>query len=68
MTAHTNLKKIAHEAKKAAFAMATSSLKQRNDALKTLVANLHKHREAIFQANRLDRDHAQANGIEPPLM
>lgn len=68
MKIHTNVKKLAIEAKKATFAMAKSSLKQRNGALKVLIENLHQHQEMIFQANRHDIAIAKTNGLSAALL
>lgn len=63
-----NIKKMASEVKAAKFAMAKSSFKQRNAALKTLKENLHKDKEKIFQANRCDIANAKTNGLRSVLL
>ena len=68
MNAHIDIRKMASEVKGATFAMAKSSLKQRNAALKTLIENLHKDKEAIFQANRCDIANAKSNGLKTALL
>jgi glutamate-5-semialdehyde dehydrogenase len=68
MNIHSNVKKMAIDAKAATFAMAKSSFKQRNEALKALIENLHKDQEMIFQANRGDIAIAKANGLSAALL
>jgi glutamate-5-semialdehyde dehydrogenase len=68
MNIHTNVKKMAIEAKRATFAMAKSSLKQRNGALKALIENLHNDQEMIVQANRRDIAIAKENGLRGALL
>lgn len=68
MSIHTNLKKMAIDAKGATFAMAKSSLKERNGALKALIENLHKDQEMIFHANRRDIAFAKENGLSASLL
>ena len=68
MSIHTNIRKIAIDAKGATFAMAKSSFKQRNGALKALIENLHKDQEMIFQANRNDIAIAKENGLNAALL
>jgi glutamate-5-semialdehyde dehydrogenase len=63
-----NVRKMASAVKGAAFAMARSSLKQRNTALRTLIENLHKNKEMIFQANRRDIASARAGGLGEALL
>jgi glutamate-5-semialdehyde dehydrogenase len=64
----SELKKMAIAAKTASFEMAKSSLEQRNGALKALIENLQKHREAILEANRLDISLAKAHGLSASLL
>lgn len=68
MTIHTNVKKMAIDAKGATMAMAKSSSKQRNGVLKALIENLHKDQEMIFQANRRDIAIAKENGLKSALL
>lgn len=68
MNVHTNVRKMASEVKGATFAMAKSSLKQRNAALETLIENLHKHQKMIFQANQQDIAIAKENGLTSALL
>lgn len=68
MNAHTDVKKMAKEVKGATFAMAKSSCKQRNAALKKVIENLHKNKEIIFQANRSDIANAKAGGLRDALL
>jgi len=68
MNIHTNVKKMAIDAKRATFAMTKSSFKQRNEALKALMENLHKDQEMIFQANRRDIAIAKANELSAALL
>ena len=68
MNIHANVKKMASEVKEATFAMAKSSFKQRNGALKVLIENLHKHQKMIFQANQQDIVIAKENGLSAALL
>jgi len=68
MNIHTNVKKMAIEAKRATFAIAKSSLKQRNGALQALIENLHNDQEMIFQANQRDIAIAKENGLSAALL
>lgn len=68
MNIHANVKKMASEVKGATFAMAKSSFKQRNDALKALIENLHKHQKMIFQVNQQDIASAKENGLNSALL
>ena len=68
MNIQTNVKIMAIEAKASRLAMAKSSLKQRNGALKALIENLDKKQEIIFQANRQDMAIAKANGLSAALL
>lgn len=68
MSSETNIEKMAYKCKKATFAMAKSSSKQRNEALHALAENLHKDQELIFEANRHDIANAKANGLDSALV
>lgn len=68
MNMHTNIKKMAEEVKEATFAMARSTFKQRNGALKALIENLHQNKNTIFQANRSDIANAKADDLRTTLL
>lgn len=68
MNTHTDLKNMAMAAKAATLAMAKASLEQKNGALKSLITNLQKEREAILGANRKDLSLAQASGLGEALL
>lgn len=68
MKIHANVKKMASEVKEATFAMAKSSFKQRNGALKALIENLNTHQKMIFQANQHDIAIAKEKGLNSALL
>ena len=63
-----SIKDDVRQMKKAAPYLAASSENVRNNALKFIANALKDNRDSIFEANRLDTDKAEADGISQAVM
>lgn len=68
MTAHTELKQMAHKAKSLTFQMAAASTKKKNNVLEALMENLEKSQKEIIEANERDVTLAKADGLNEALL
>ena len=58
-----NIREAAHNMKLAAPRLASTSIEERNAALKNIIAALESNKDAIFAANHRDMDAAEKNNI-----
>ena len=63
-----DLHQMAFDSRRAAWALAASTVESRNAALLAMAEALNSRREAIFAANEADRADAERDGLAAPLL
>jgi len=64
----TNLIAMGREARAAADVLAVTSAEKKNEALAAISRALLDHRQEILEANRLDAEEAERNGMRPAML